>query len=229
MIETNPESKDAWDTNAEFWDTFMGDESNSFHRDIVRPHTEELLNITKGDVVLDIACGNGNYSERLALNGAEVVAFDYSSHMVELAKKRRVTTKDRVEFNLCDATNYDQLIALANGRKFDKAVANMAIMDISNIEPLFEALSIILKSGGVFVFSTHHPCFSAPNKEYLTEQMHKGVAIEGQPVLQNYYHRPMQQILNLAFQKGFYLDGFYEVPFEGELEPIIMVIRIHKM
>ncbi len=32
----------------------MGDESNSFHREIVRPHTEELLEIKADDLVLDI-------------------------------------------------------------------------------------------------------------------------------------------------------------------------------
>lgn len=41
----------------------MGDESNFFHCDIVRPYTEELLKIEQGDFVLDIACGNGNFSK----------------------------------------------------------------------------------------------------------------------------------------------------------------------
>ena len=32
----------AWEGNAEFWDNKMGDASNDFHRNLVRPHTEEL-------------------------------------------------------------------------------------------------------------------------------------------------------------------------------------------
>lgn len=66
----------------------MGDESNYFHCDIVRPNVEKLLEINKNDLVLDIACGNGNFSERMAKQGATVVAFDYSSKMIELAIKR---------------------------------------------------------------------------------------------------------------------------------------------
>lgn len=228
MKETNQESKVAWEKNAQFWDEFMGDESNSFHRDLVRPFTEKLLNAKSGELILDIACGNGNFSEYLAMRGVNVVAFDYSTQMVELAKKRRANVAHKAEFKVCDATNYNELITLVDGRKLDKAVANMAIMDISDIEPLFEALSRLLKSGGIFVFSMHHPCFTYPNDNYLTVQTYKDVAVEGQPVLQNYYHRPMQEIFNIAFKNEFLLSGFHEIPFEESSEPIIMIIKIQK-
>ena len=218
----------AWEENAEFWDEQMGDDSNFFHCDIVRPHTERLLELKENDLVLDIACGNGNFSSRMAKKGVKVVAFDYSEKMIELAKNRRRDVLDRVAFNVCDATDYKQLVSLEKDKKFDKAVANMAIMDISDIDPLFKAVSEMLCKDGVFVFATHHPCFEYPNKDYFTSCIHKGVAIEGQPVLQNYYHRSMQDIFNLAFKYNFVVDGFNEVPFKGEKTPIIMIVRLRK-
>ncbi len=69
----------------------------------------------------------------------------------------------------------------------------------------------------------------SPNSDYLITQFYKGVAIEGQPELQYYYHRSLQDIFGLALENGFVMDGFYEVPFEGEQEPIIMVVRVRKM
>lgn len=60
------------------WDNAMGDESNEFHREVVRPKVTELLSPNPADYILDIACGNGNYSSYLAQRGASVVAFDYS-------------------------------------------------------------------------------------------------------------------------------------------------------
>ena len=72
----------AWEKNAQFWDDYMGDESNHFHRNLVRPYVTKLLDIKKGDFVLDIACGNGNYSAYLAQKGAKIVAFDYSEKMI---------------------------------------------------------------------------------------------------------------------------------------------------
>lgn len=218
----------AWEENAEFWDSYMGDESNDFHRDIVRPSTERLLDVKDGDLVLDIACGNGNFSKRLADNGASVVAFDYSPRMIELAAKRRRNALNKVSFNVCDATDYSTLLKLRQNKPFDKAVANMAIMDISEIEPLIKAVFEMLKDDGVFVFATHHPCFTYPNEDYFTACIDKGEAIQGQPVLQNYYHRTIEEIFNAAFKVGFVIDGFHEVPFKEQKTPIIMIVRLRR-
>ena len=83
------ESKKIWEENAQFWDNAMGDKSNEFHREVVRPKVTELLSPNPADYILDIACGNGNYSSYLAQRGASVVAFDYSKKMIELAKRRQ--------------------------------------------------------------------------------------------------------------------------------------------
>ena len=64
FVSTTSDSKKRWEINADHWDERMGDKSNTFHRTIVRPHTEELLDIRKGEYVLDIACGTGNFSEK---------------------------------------------------------------------------------------------------------------------------------------------------------------------
>lgn len=86
MRYSKEESKMIWDQNAEFWDYTMGDESNDFHRNVVRPKVTELLNPNSSDYILDIACGNGNYSAYLAEKGISVVGFDYGEKMIELAK-----------------------------------------------------------------------------------------------------------------------------------------------
>lgn len=39
----------------------MGDDSNQFHREVVRPKVSELLDIKEDDFILDIACGNGKW------------------------------------------------------------------------------------------------------------------------------------------------------------------------
>ena len=55
MRYSKEESKMIWDQNAEFWDYTMGDESNDFHRNVVRPKVTELLNPNSSDYILDIA------------------------------------------------------------------------------------------------------------------------------------------------------------------------------
>ncbi len=219
---------EAWEDNAVFWDDYMGDESNFFHRDMVRPDVEKFLELTSDDYVLDIACGNGNFSSYMAKQGVRVTAFDYSPKMIELAKKRRSDVLDKVNFRVCDATNKEELLKLQIPQGYTKAVSNMAIMDISEIKPLFEAVSNMLQESGSFVFAMHHPCFTYPNEDYFTSCINKGVAVEGQPSLQNYYHRTLSEVLNLSFNTGFVMDRIEEVPFEGENTPIIIIIRLKK-
>lgn len=226
--DTNEESRQAWETNADCWDAKMGDNSNIFHREIVRPHTEELLAVKPGDFILDVACGNGNFSQRMAEKGARVTAFDYSARLIEHAKRRRAAYLDQISFHVCDATEYDAMLSLKQDTLFDKAVANMAVMDISDIEPLFHAVYDLLSSEGIFVFSSHHPCFARPDDTYKTACVHKGEAIMGQPVLQNYYHRSFQDIFSLAFRTGFVLDGFYEEFVDQSELPIIFIARLKK-
>ena len=79
--------------------------------------------------------------------------------MIENAKKRQSKYLNLIDFEICDATSYEQIISLRKEKLFDKAVANMAIMDISNIAPLFQAVYELLREDGIFVFSTHHLCF----------------------------------------------------------------------
>ena len=148
------ESKKIWEENAQFWDNAMGDESNEFHREVVRPKVTELLSPNPADYILDIACGNGNYSSYLAQRGASVVAFDYSKKMIELAKRRQSQYAKQIEFCVADATDRKSILELKRNRAFTKAVSNMAIMDITDIEPLFMAVYELLEENGIFVFAT---------------------------------------------------------------------------
>lgn len=118
MQYSKEESKAIWNQNAEFWDCAMGDESNGFHREVVRPKVTELLNPDPTDYILDIACGNGNYSAYLAEKAVSVLAFDYSEKMVELAKKRQKRYADNIEFCVADATNETSLMALKRNKPF---------------------------------------------------------------------------------------------------------------
>ncbi|QYZ77995.1 class I SAM-dependent methyltransferase [Methanofollis formosanus] len=227
--DTTEESRHRWETNADYWDARMGDDSNFFHCSIVRPHTEVLLDIREGDLVLDVACGNGNFSQRLAEKGAQVVAFDYSEKLVAHAKRRRSAYPAQISFHTCDATDKNQILSLAQERSFDKAVANMAVMDIADIGPLLHGMYDMLKPGGIFVFSTHHPCFVRPEEQYRTACTHEGVAIRGQPVLQLYYHRSLQDIFHQCFDAGFVLDGFYEETDDDTEKPVVIIVRLKKI
>lgn len=235
--EFSSEASAIWEGNAVFWDETMGADGNDFHRLLVRPATEQLLEVQPGQVILDIGCGNGNFSRRLVALGARVVAIDASQTMLERAKAHS-DEPDRINYQRLDVTDGTQLAALGQGR-FDAAVANMVLMDIPTIEPLLKAISRLLKPGGRLVFSVLHPCFM-PNgmtrfveeedrdgqiikrhgvkiSHYLTPNTAKGLAVKGQPQAQYYFHRPLNALFGPCFAAGFAIDGLAEPAFNGEI------------
>lgn len=225
--------RSAWETNAQWWDDYYK-EGNDFHLTLIAPPTERLLGIRPGETILDVACGNGAFTRRMAQLGATVVAFDFSASFIECARKRTTDHADRIEYHVIDATDRDAMLALGEGR-FHAAVCTMAIMDMAEIEPLAEVLPRLLTPGGRLVFSILHPCFNNPStrmvaehedrngdlrtvrtikvERYMTPFSAKGVGIPGQPVPQTYFHRPLHALLAPFLRNGLVVDGLEEAAF----------------
>lgn len=231
------ESRHIWDTNAEAWDKRIGG-GGGWQTTLIAPTVERMLNIQPGEQVLDIACGNGQFSRRLAELGASVVASDFSPRLIELARGRSTEHTDRIRYQVVDATDEAQLMALAGteNRPFDAAVCNNALMDMPAIEPLFRSVAKLLKPNGRFVFSIMHPCFNGLSiamqpeladydpeptysikvSRYLSADVTKGLAISEQPLQQYYWHRPLHVLFNSAFSSGLVMDGLEEPVLRSE-------------
>ena len=197
------------------------------------PSLAFLLDPQPGQHILDIACGNGLTSRRLATLGVQVMAFDFSTNLIEKAKIRE-NPNSLITYQIIDATSEKELLTLGEAA-FDSALSNMALFDMANIETLFQTLPRLLKPNGTFVFSLTHPAFnnassvhvaeemdyegeiktvySVKISRYLTPYQAKGLALRSQPKPQMYFERPLQYYLNLGFQNGFVLDGFEERAF----------------
>ena len=93
----NKRAQDAWNQNAEFWDEKMG-EGNQFQRILVAPTTERLLELQQGELILEIACGNGVFARRLAKLGAKIIATDFSENLLEQARKRTIEYENSIEY-----------------------------------------------------------------------------------------------------------------------------------
>jgi 2-polyprenyl-3-methyl-5-hydroxy-6-metoxy-1,4-benzoquinol methylase len=123
--QANEETRQAWNQNAAFWDERMG-EGNDFVEVLIWPPTERLLDLRPGQRVLDIACGNGLTSRRLAAMGAEVVAADFAEGMIAHARNRTLAGESagRITYHVLDATDEVALLALGE-RQFDAALCWM--------------------------------------------------------------------------------------------------------
>lgn len=230
----NLSAREAWDTNSQFWDSRMAD-GNEFFNILVWPAVEKLLRPRPGERLLDVACGNGVTSRRLAAAGASVVAVDFSEEMIRLARER--SGRLDIDYRVVDVTDGAALRILGPGT-FDGVLCNMALMDMADTRPLFDAVPFLLRAEGRFVFSVLHPCFNNPAtvqmgelqdcegtlvttysvkiSRYGTPYTQVGLAMPGQPVPHPYFHRPLGLLLSAGFDAGLVLDALEERSFPPE-------------
>ena len=231
--DLHEETRRIWDQKATFWDEKMRD-GNEFQRILIGPACERLLNLQPGETVLEIGCGNGVFARRMAQLGVHVIATDFSAQFLERARARSTEHSDRIEYRLVDATREDEIFVLG-AQRFDAAVCNQAIMDMTEIEPLMHGIRQVVKPGGRFVFSLSHPCFNQAGTTFSVEEttingeiitthaikttsyLHfspqKGVGMLGEPAPHYYFDRPLHVLFNACFQAGLVLDGLEEPAF----------------
>jgi len=224
---SNDEVRAGWDAMAAYWDEQM-EAGNTWQQRGIEPTVERLLELQPGERVMEIACGNGEFARRMAELGGRVLATDFSEAMLERARAHG----GEVEYRAADATSEQELLSLGEAGSFDAAVCNMAMMDMTELDPMIRALGRLLRADGRFVFSTLHPAFNSGNatriieqfedkdgihrvhsvkvSAYITPRVGKGVAIEGQPLTQWYFDRPISQLFGACFRHGFVLDGMEE-------------------
>jgi SAM-dependent methyltransferase len=207
-------------------------EGNMFQLELIGPAVERLLAVRPEEQILDVGCGNGVSSRRLAQLGARVVAIDYSARFLELARTRSQDFSDHIDYRLVDATDEEQLLALGEGH-FDALVCNMVLMDMPVIDPLMRAGRRLLASGGRFVIAVQHPAFNSNAvrlcaetetrgdgvevtrhavkvTDYLEVPAGKGTGMPGEPEPHWYFHRPLHELFGAFFQAGFVLDALEE-------------------
>jgi 2-polyprenyl-3-methyl-5-hydroxy-6-metoxy-1,4-benzoquinol methylase len=222
-----------WNRIAPWWDEQLG-EGNDFQKTLIMPATDRLLDPRPGQSILDVACGNGNYSRSLARRGVNVVACDYAENFLDCARARTGPEDGQIEYLQIDATNMAQLLSLGSNR-FDAAVCSMAMMDMVAIDPLMDSLRELLKPTGRFVFSLPHPCFSSNDmtftaalevrdekieqtygveiRKYLSQESGRSVGLLNQPEPHYFFHRPLSVIFAACFSAGFFVDSLEEPAF----------------
>ena len=102
------------------------------------------------EVVLDLACGTGSLSEKLAEKGYDVVGVDNSAEMLDAAQKRFDKTELPVTLLLQDMTELELWGAV------DCTVCLLDSLNHLNnnnqLEKAFERVSMYTCAGGLFVF-----------------------------------------------------------------------------
>lgn len=211
----------SWGKAAKWYDKVVADD-DSYQNKVILPNILRQLDIKKGDKILDLACGQGFFSEHFSLLGAQVIACDISPELIEIARKK---AKGKVEYKICSADN----LAFLTDKSLDKIVILLALQNIENVSAVFKECRRVLKRGGELHLVLNHPAYRIPQAsewgwdekkmvqyrrvdKYLSEdkikiQTHPGSNPDEFTIS---FHRPLQYFFKLLGKNMLAVTGMEE-------------------
>lgn len=203
--EESPTVEDAYDKLAQ---TYKTQEEDPYCADFEFPAMTELIPNGEGKRILDAGCGHGRYAEWLIERGADVLAVDNNTEMLEQAGRR---IGDRAAVRRADIT---EPLEFADDSEFDGVICGLSLHYVEDWRQAFTEFARILRPGGFLVFSAHHPvdeylAFEAENY-FEVEQERMTWSASGEEVEVPFYRRPFSEVINPLIETGFQLDELVE-------------------
>jgi len=214
----------SWGVVASWYDELLKGEK-TFQKEIILPNLLRMMDIKKEDRIIDIACGQGFFTNEFAKLGAEVYGTDISKELVDLANKN---SPESIKYFVSSAHK----IAFAENNSFDKATIILASQNMENFSAVLKECSRILKSGGKLFLVLNHPAFRIPQKsdwgfdenkniqyreveQYMSEIMTKIDMNPGERDLRmkKYtvsFHKPLQSYFKDFKNSGFCVENLEE-------------------
>jgi ubiquinone/menaquinone biosynthesis C-methylase UbiE len=157
-----------WDELSDWYDKKQGEEGDLWHRALIDPALLRLVGDPRDKTILDLGCGSGYLSRRLARQGGRLTAVDSSLRMIQNARSHDPENSLNIAYVHCDVGKMDTLAR----ESFDLVFANMSLMDVEDAEGAIGETSRVMKKGGRFVASISHPCFdNGSNSAWLVEKV----------------------------------------------------------
>lgn len=161
----------------------------------------QLLNPQAGEFILDLGCGTGQLTQKIAQFGAEVLGVDNSATMINTARQNY----PHLRFEVADARN------LQVDKPLDAVFSNAVLHWVKEAEDAIASIHQALKSGGRFVAEFG----GKGNVKQIYEALYKALAAIDIPhpqTLNPWYFPSIGEYATLLETQGF--DVIYAVLFD---------------
>ncbi|MHB9036576.1 MAG: class I SAM-dependent methyltransferase [Armatimonadota bacterium] len=139
--------------------SYVGESGGDVQRHIVAPAMLDLIGPVNGKQILELFCGAGYLSRRLAAMGANVTAVDSSERLIGIAGEINSREDDGIKYAVAEPTD----LSVIEDATFDEVICNMGMMMTHDLAGTVAELARLVKLGGRFIFSVLHPCFNMPD------------------------------------------------------------------
>ncbi|MBX3401862.1 MAG: methyltransferase domain-containing protein [Phycisphaeraceae bacterium] len=232
--QPEPQRPTSWQSVADWYDDLLDDRGNDHYERVVLPGALRLLNAQPNWRVLDVACGQGVLSRRLAALGCRITGIDAAPGLIEAAARRAANDPNQ-QYLVGDARDLWAALPPECRDSFDCAACIMALSNIDTLEPVMRGIAAALRPGGAFVFIVAHPAFRAIGQSawgwddkhsrqyrrmdgYLSAdvreiEMQPGKAAHGKGSIRTLtFHRPLQAYVGALAKAGLLIDALEEWP-----------------
>jgi SAM-dependent methyltransferase len=215
----------SWESVADWYTGWVGEDGSRHHRALTIPATLELLALQPGEAILDVGAGPGVLAPAVAQAGAHYTGVDASPTMLRFARKHHGRYGRFLQGDACHLASVPQL----RPAEFDAAVFLLSIQDMDPLPSVIESVAWALRGGGRIVILMTHPCFRAPRlsgwgwdeqrrlqyrrvDRYLTP-LPVPVETVGnrESATTTRFHRPLSTYINALVACGFVVDCMHEL------------------
>ncbi len=215
------EPKTSWGRHAK-WYKGVVEEKGSYQKEVILPGILRLLDLKRGESVLDLACGEGFFAREFYKTGANVLGVDAGEGLIALAKK---SSPQDILYRVADAEN----LSFLNNGAFDAVAVILSLQNMENMSAVLKEARRVLKKGGRLAIVLNHPVLRIPKftgwswdegqslqyrkiNRYMSElklpiEMHPG---DRPKELTWSFHRPLQSYFKALKAAGFAVDDLEE-------------------
>ncbi len=145
-------SSEWWDENGNFQSLhiFTDIRIKYINRVVSKFKKTNKMNTVNNLKYLDIGCGGGLLSERIARQGASVTGIDITKSSIEVAKNHALNSGLNINYINTDVSSFRKKYS----NKFDVIVASEVIEHINDRRLFFEEVSKLLKNKGILILTT---------------------------------------------------------------------------
>lgn len=217
-----------WGGVADWYDEHL-QSGNSYHETLVWPKLLNLLGDINNKKVLDLACGTGFFTHKIAELGAKVTGVDISPELIEKAK----FGSSKAKFIVAPVND----LSVLDNEEFDHIINILAIDNIAEVEDMHRECARILHKDGAMHLVFNHPAFRNPSQsswgmdsrkhiqyrridKYMSESrvkiaMHPGANDQTTTT----FHRPLEWYFKQFEGAGFRVSKLQEWVSNRESEP----------
>lgn len=155
---TDRDVAERWDANADQWTTDVRAGFDSYRDLFTWPAFERFVGDVAGLEVIDLGCGEGTNTRRLARAGARMVGIDLSERLIDYARQAEKDDPLGIAYQV---GSYSEHTSFADA-SFDLAISTLAFMDGADLAGAMREARRLLRPGGALAFSVLHPCHVTP-------------------------------------------------------------------